>query len=120
MKFPRVLLVLLLVCLLFAQQGSVLHVLEHALALREGPAAGAPATVVQAVHSADEACALCAAFAVLGSGAVRGGLVLLPAGEQVLAAASSFTSASLSARLAFAPRAPPVPRAGSGVFSLVS
>ena len=123
MKFPRVLLVLLLVCLLFAQQGSVLHVLEHALALREGPAAGAPATVVQAVHAADEACALCAAFAVLGSGAVRAGLALLPSGEQVLAATSSFASVSLPAQLAFAPRAPPVGRAGtagSGVFSVVS
>jgi hypothetical protein len=123
MKFSRVFLALLLLCLLFAQQGSVLHALEHALALRGEPAVGAPATAVQAVHAADEACALCAAFAVVGSGAVCSGLALLLAGEQVLAAVSSFASASLPAQLAFAPRAPPVRRAGSagsGVFSVVS
>ena len=123
MKFPRVFLALLLVCLLFAQQGSVLHALEHALALRGLPAAGAPVMGAQVAHAADEVCALCAAFAVLGSGAVRAGLALLPSGEQVLAAASSFASASLPAQLAFAPRAPPVGRAGtagSGVFSVVS
>jgi hypothetical protein len=120
MKFSRVFLALLLACLLFAQQGSVLHALEHALAVRGEPAVGAPATTVQAVHAADEACALCAAFAVVGSGAVRAGLLVLPVGEQVLAAVSSFASASLPAQLAFAPRAPPVSRAGSGVFSLVS
>ncbi len=120
MKFLRVSLALLLVCLLFTQQGSVLHALEHALALRGEPAAGAPATGVQAVYVVDEVCALCAAFAVVGSGAVRAGLLVLPVGEQVLAAVSFFASASLPEQLAFAPRAPPVSRAGSGVFSVVS